>query len=119
MAALLNEVVGSISGISEKALDSIKTRATALADSVKGESKDVAKDIAGYGDRILRTIDRRVNREITAADANIAIRNWKQSSKSALKKLKVFSEWEAHEQFWGHVMSVFKVVEGLLSVVAA
>lgn len=119
MPALIDEVVSSIAGVSEKAVDSIKTRAIALADSVKGEAKDVAKDIAAYGDRILRTIDRRVNREITATDANIAIRNWKQASKSALKKLKIFSEWEAYEQFWGHVMSVFKVIEGLLSVVAA
>lgn len=112
----LKDVVKTISGASENALNEIKKRAEALASVVEGEAKEVALDIRGYGDRILNTIDRRVKREITVADANRAVKNWKQASKSALKKLRVFSEWEAYDQFWGHALEMLKFAEGLLAV---
>lgn len=114
MTALLTEIAGNIAGISGQALGAIKTRAEALAKSVEVVAEDVAADIVAYGDKIVRTIDCRVRREMTAADCHYAIKNWKQSMKSALKKLKVFSEWEVYDQFWGHVESVFKIVSALL-----
>lgn len=116
-SSVLKDVVDTLSGASESALSSIKERAEALAATVEGEAREIAEDIRGYGDRILITIDRRAKREITLADANVSVRNWKQASKSALKKLKVFSEWEAYDQFWGHVTQVFKFVETLLGVI--
>lgn len=118
MADLLEEVVGNFTGILGKALQTVKTRAEDLANKVKIHSEDVAQDIAAYGDKILWTIGRRVRGEITAADALITIKNWKQAMKSALKKLKVFSEWEAYDQFWGLVSSVFKIVGALLGEIA-
>ena len=110
----ISKVLDAVTPLAEGALNAIKGKAEALAVKAEAFSKDVANDILDYNRKILLTLQSRAQKEISAADADLAIKNWKTAMKSALKKVKVFTEWELYDQFWGNVSNVFGVLSALL-----
>lgn len=99
------------------ALADLEKRGRELADNVAPVSKDVGNDILDYNAKILEVVARRFANDMKAVDADLAIKNWKTSIRSALKKLKVFSEWETHDQYWGAVHNMLKIASALLGEV--
>lgn len=99
-------------------LGSLKTSAKELADKVKVFSEDVAKDILSYHEKIVKTVEDKVNGVITASDADLSVKAWKTASKSAIKKLKTYTEWEAYEKFWNKVSTIFSIASALLGEIS-
>lgn len=108
------KAVSRIEQVGEQALNRLEKKVDALAEKAKEYSIVVSQDILGYKQKMVELIAARAAGEVPAVEAELAIKNWEASCKSALKKLKVFGEWEAHDQAWDAGKMLLKVTAALL-----
>lgn len=106
--------VEAFEGVVGKAYDELEKKGQALYESVKEFSDDVAEDVKKYGARIAELIALRLAGEVRKRDADIAIQTWEQAVRSALKKLKVFTQWELHKQLFDAGSVLLRIAGGLL-----
>ncbi len=114
MSDPLKKAAAALGPLFDGALNGLQAKAEKLAASAQHHSKDVANDILGYQTKLVLTLEERAIGAINSMDAELAIKSWQQASKSALKKLKVWGEWELHDQFWSMAGTILHAASGLL-----
>jgi len=112
--AAVNDIGEAFAKAGKQLASEALARGEKLAKALEGISLEVAADIRDYSLHIAEALLGRLNGDWKPLDAEIAIKNWKQSTKSALKKLKVTTEWELHDSFWGFVDFLFKKILPIL-----
>lgn len=103
MSLDLSALVDGFGDLGKELFENLKRRGEALYESAKQYSEEVAEDIAGYWVKIGETMVKQITGELTEEEVNISVKNWKQASKTALKKIEQREAWEAYHSFWSFV----------------
>lgn len=104
-----------LKAVAAGAADELEARANALYEAIKEKSEKKAKEIKEILAKISMVLYDLADKKISEAEANMAIKSYRQAIYAKGRALENFAKWEAYKGFWAVVKIFIKSIVGFLA----